>query len=65
MSNKQDIKITFFSENYFVVNFFYIIEILIVSYPNDVIIISISNCLIEITSLEVFFNLLCRFHMTG
>ena len=44
---------------------FYIIEILIVSYPNDVIVILISNCLIEITSIEVFCNLLCRFHMTG
>ena len=44
---------------------FYIIEILIVLYPSDVIVILISICLIEVTSIVVFCNLLCRFHMTG
>ena len=37
---------------------FYIIEILIVSYPSDVIVILISICLIEVTSIVVFCNLL-------
>ena len=46
----------FLLENYFSVKEFYIIEILIVSYPNDVIVILISNCLIEIMSIKVFFT---------
>ena len=43
---EEEQKHTFFLENYFIVKEFYIIEILIVSYPNDVIVILISNCLI-------------------
>ena len=35
---------------------FYINDILIESYPNDVIVILTSNCLIEITSIVVFCN---------
>ena len=46
----------FFFRKLFHRNKCYIIEILIVSYPKDVIVILISNCLMEITSVPTMFR---------
>ena len=54
-SNWRDDKLIFFSRKLFHRKEFYIIEILIVSYPSDVMVILISICLIEVTSIVVVY----------